>query len=85
MSGGWAIAMPNLPKQYDQCVIEIRTASKIPYSREPKAFAQCLQDAQVAVFLYQSNGTGMVSCEIDIRLIDDDDAFEVGVVEDCAY
>ena len=58
--------------------------SYAPDCGKAKAFAQCLQYTYIRVLCDECSGTAAFCGEIDICFIDDDDAFESFVFEECA-
>ena len=56
-----------------------------PNGSQSKALAQRLRDAQIRVLLHKRNCARLLVCEVDVRLIDDDNALELLKLEHLAY
>ena len=54
----------------------------IPDSSQPKALAQRLRDTDIGILVDEVGGRVLGACEVDVRLVDDDDTLELGVVQD---
>ena len=85
-SAGWANAIPNLFQVTSQHARDCRRVRQhVPDGSEAEALAQRLCHTKVCVFLDQRDRARLLVREVDVRLVNNDDALEILVLEDFPY